>query len=176
MIAIPATIAGIVAALFAANQMRRTIPAGVKAVTGFDAGRYLGTWYEIARLDYKWERGLSHVTATYSLNGDGSIRVNNQGFDPSKREWRSAIGKAKFVGTPDTAMLKVSFFGPFYAGYNVAAIDDAYRYALVMGRNLNYLWLLSREKTMEETIAQSYLRQARESGYDISKIVWTQQE
>lgn len=175
-IAVPVALIAVAAVLFTVGTMKRTIPEGVYAVENFDSGNYLGKWYEIARLDYKWEKGLSHVTATYSMNEDGSIKVDNKGFDPSKQEWRSYIGKAKFTGAPDVAMLKVTFLEPFYSGYNVVAIDDGYRYAFVAGRNLDYMWLLSREKTMPEEITESYLRQASEAGYDVSNLVWTDQE
>src|SRR6185503_15436733 len=116
-----------------------TIPTGATAVTPFDKNKYLGTWYEIARLDFKYERNLSNTTATYSLNGDGTIKVDNKGYDTIQRKWKQSIGKAKFVGKENVAMLKVSFFGPFYSGYNVIAIDDEYKYALVAGKNLKYL-------------------------------------
>ncbi len=175
-IAVPAVILTAAAALFAAEKMEPTIPEGVVAVTGFDAEKYLGRWHEIARLDFKWEKGLADVTATYSMNDDGSIRVDNKGFDPFKGEWRNSIGKAKFVEAPEVGMLKVSFFGPFYAGYNVVAIDEDYRYALVLGRNHDYMWLLSREKTMPEPVTKAYLHKAAEAGYDISRLVWTGQK
>ncbi len=154
---------------------RPTIHGTVQAVRDFDAESYLGKWYEIARLDYKFERGLSRVTAEYSLNHDGSIKVVNSGYDAAKRQWQSAEGKAVFAKTRDIGMLKVSFFGPFYAGYNVAAIDKDYKYALVFGRNLNYMWLLSKEKTMPEKVIRDYLQIAADSGYDTSRLVWTVQ-
>ncbi len=174
--AVPAAIMTVGTALFASGKMKRTIPEGVDAVSGFDAGKYIGKWYEIARLDYKWERGLSNVTAVYSMNEDGTIRVDNKGFDMLRGEWRNSIGKAKFVKTPDVGMLKVSFFGPFYAGYNIVAIDEKYRYALVLGRNHDYMWLLSREKTMPDLFIRTYLHKAVEAGYDISHLLWTEQQ
>ena len=116
------------------------------------------------------------MTATYSLNADGSIRVDNRGYHYLKKEWKESIGKAKFVKSPDIARLKVSFFWPFYAGYNVIAIDPDYRYALVAGNNLDYLWLLSREKTMPAAVQTAYLKQATALGYDVSKLVWTNQK
>ena len=92
------------------------IPDGVQAVEGFDTARYLGKWYEIARLDHRFERGLTNVTAVYTARDDGSIGVDNRGFDPAKGEWRQAEGRAKLAGAPGSGMLKVSFFGPFYGG------------------------------------------------------------
>lgn len=153
----------------------RTIPKGVTAVTPFSAQKYLGTWYEIARLDFKYERGLDHVTANYSLNKNGSIKVVNSGYDAKKDKRKEAHGKAIFVDDPNVAMLKVSFFGPFYAGYNVVALDPYYRYALVIGRNLDYMWLLSRNKTMPQETIDRYLAQAKEIGYDTSRLLWTKQ-
>ncbi len=150
----------------------RSIPKDATAVKPFDADRYLGKWYEIARFDFKFERGLSQVTANYSRNPDGSIRVVNRGFKTATKEWKEAIGKAKFRSGPDEAKLKVSFWGPFYSGYNVIALDSAYRYALVAGKNLDYLWLLSRETSMPGPVIEDYLKQASSIGYDTSRLVW----
>ncbi|WP_243349609.1 lipocalin family protein [Parabacteroides sp. FAFU027] len=149
-----------------------TIPKGVQAVTPFDKEKYLGKWYEIARFDFKYERNLNNTSAEYSLNSDGTIRVENRGYDTIKRVWKKAIGKAKFVGNDDIAMLKVSFFGPFYAGYNVIALDADYKYALVSGASLNYLWILSREKTIPDEIKKKYLKIAEGYGYPIAELSW----
>lgn len=154
---------------------RVSIPRSAKAVSPFDTKKYLGLWYEIARMDFKFEKGLDHVTATYSLIDDETIRVDNRGYNVKDQEWKQSIGKAKPAGAPSEGRLKVSFFGPFYAGYNVIAIDPEYRYALVAGNNLKYLWLLSREKTMPQEIRESYLKQARALGYDTNQLVWTDQ-
>jgi apolipoprotein D and lipocalin family protein len=109
-------------------------PDGVKVVTGFEADKYLGTWYEIARLDHSFERGLEKVTATYSKREDGGIKVINRGYNPVKQEWKEAEGKAYFVETPDIGKLKVSFFGPFYGGYNIIELDKSYyNYAMGVG-------------------------------------------
>ena len=150
----------------------KTIPDTAKAVSPFDKSRYLGKWYEIARFDFKFERNLNNTTATYSLNPNGSIQVLNRGYDTVSTKWQQAIGKAKFVQEDSVAMLKVSFFGPFYAGYNVIAIDPDYNYALVCGNNLNYLWILSREKSIPEDIKNAYLDIAKRVGYDTSKLLW----
>lgn len=152
-----------------------SIPHGAKAVSPFNQQKYLGTWYEIARMDFKFEKGLERVTATYTLNDDRSIRVKNRGYKVKDQEWKQSIGKAKSVGDPTEGRLKVSFFGPFYAGYNVIAIDSDYKYALIAGNNLKYLWLLSREKTMPDYIKQRYLVHAKALGYDTEKLVWTDQ-
>lgn len=152
-----------------------TIPKGAVAVKPFDKEKYLGKWYEIARLDFKFERGLNNTTAEYSLNKNGTIRVKNRGYNIKKEKWKQSIGKAKFVGEENVAMLKVSFFGPFYAGYNVIAIDPDYKYALVAGKNLKYLWILSRATTIPAEIKNKYLEIAKGIGYDTSKLLWVEQ-
>ena len=149
-----------------------TIPKGAEAVTPFDKSKYLGKWYEIARLDFKFERNLNNTTAEYSLNDDGTIRVNNRGYDTTKGKWKQAIGKAKFVGNENVAKLKVSFFGPFYSGYNVIALDENYRYALIAGKNLKYLWILSRETDIPDNIKDRYLTIAKNIGYNTNDLVW----
>lgn len=153
-----------------------TIPSGAKAVKPFDVNKYLGTWYEVARMDFKFERDLKNVTATYSKNEDGSIKVLNQGYDINTNERKQAEGKAKFVDLKDEAMLKVSFFGPFYAGYNVVALDKDYKYALVAGQDLDLMWILSREKSIPDTIKAEYLKIAEQIGYKTSELVWVVQD
>lgn len=151
-----------------------SIPKGAVAVKPFEIHRYLGVWYEIARLDFKFEKDLDNVTATYSLNTDNSVSVQNRGFNYRQKEWKEATGKAKFVKETDEAKLKVSFFGPFYSGYNVIALDSEYKYALVAGKNLKYLWILSREKTVPEEIRVSYLNIAKGLGYNTDNLIWTE--
>ena len=153
-----------------------TPPKGVKPVTDFDASRYFGKWYEIARLDYYFERGLDHVTAEYSQKPDGSIRVLNRGYDPEKMKWKQSEGKALFTGPKTTASLKVSFFGPFYAGYNVIAIDPDYKYALVSGQSLDYLWILSRTPDIPTGVKIKYLEIAKEYGFPVNKLIWVNQD
>ena len=153
-----------------------SIPKGAAAVKPFDENRYLGRWYEIARMDFKFERNLNNVTANYSLRKDGKIKVVNRGYDYTKKEWKEAVGKAKLCGAPDEAILKVSFFGPFYSGYNVIALDNDYKYALVAGKNLSYLWILSREKTVPDDVRQNYLKVAQGLGYNTSALIWTKQD
>jgi apolipoprotein D and lipocalin family protein len=151
-----------------------SIPKGAKAVAPFDLDRYLGKWYEIARMDYRFERNLSKVTAIYAKKDEKSIWVVNRGYDDKRKKWKQSIGRAVSV-VPDTGRLKVSFFGPFFAGYNVIAIDPHYQYALVVGNNLDYLWLLSRDKTMPDKMMHRYLNIAERIGYDITKLIWTRQ-
>ncbi|NCD42938.1 MAG: hypothetical protein EOL88_12715, partial [Bacteroidia bacterium] len=143
-----------------------TLPHGAKAVTPFHKTKYLGKWYEIARLDFRFERNLNNTTANYSLNKNGTIKVDNQGYNYKEKEWVQAIGKAKFSGDENVAMLKVSFFGPFYSGYNVIALDEDYQFALVAGESLKYLWILSRNPTIPEDIKQKYLKIAESIGYN----------
>jgi apolipoprotein D and lipocalin family protein len=151
------------------------IPKRATAVTNFDSAKYLGKWYEIARLDHKWERGLDNVTAEYTLNEDKTIKVDNKGYDLKKGKWEQSVGKAKFVGKENIGMLKVSFFGPFYSGYNVVSIDRDYKHALVAGESLKYMWILSREKTIPENIKTELLKKAQEIGYKTSDLVWVKQ-
>jgi apolipoprotein D and lipocalin family protein len=149
-----------------------SIPKNAKAVENFDVNKYLGTWYEIARFDFRFEKNLNNVSAQYSLNEKGNVIVLNSGYNFIEKEWKKADGLAKFRGNKDTAALKVSFFGPFYSGYNVVALDENYQYALVAGKNLDYLWILSRTKDIPETIKTDYLKIAEEIGYDTSKLIW----
>lgn len=151
-----------------------SIPKGATAVKPFDKSKYLGKWYEIARFDYRFEKNMNSVTATYSLRKDGAIKVDNRGYDYKKDKWKESTGKAKFVNQPDEARLKVSFFGPFYAGYNVIAIDNDYKYALVAGRNLDYLWILSREKTIPDSIKDKYVQKGTELGYKVENLIWVE--
>lgn len=151
-----------------------TIPKGVTAITNFEKDRYLGKWYEIARFDFRFEKGLNNTTAEYSLRDDGKIKVVNRGFNYEKKEWKESEGKAKFAGADNVAMLKVSFFGPFYAGYNVIALDKDYKYALVAGDSYKYLWILSREKTIPEDVKSNYLKIAKEAGFNTSELIWVE--
>ena len=152
----------------------KTIPKGVTAVKPFDKSKYLGKWYEIARFDFRFERGLNNVTATYTLREDDAIKVVNRGYDYKNDKWKEAIGKAKFVKDENEARLKVSFFGPFYAGYNVIALDKDYKYALVAGQNFNYLWILSRETSVPPKILQNYLDIAQKAGFETNNLIWVE--
>lgn len=157
---------------FLASGCAMTPPAGVKPVTDFDLNRYLGTWYEIARLDHSFERGLNNVSATYTLRKDGGVDVLNRGFDPSAPKWKQAQGKAYFTGDASTASLKVSFFGPFYGGYNVIALDtNQYAYAMVCGPSTAYLWILARTTTLDESILTALLDSAGKAGFPTGSIL-----
>lgn len=149
------------------------MPKNVSPVSGFDADRYLGTWYEIARLDHSFERGLEQVTAEYSRRDDGGISVVNQGFNPSKKRWKRVEGKAYFTGASDIGRLKVSFFGPFYGGYNIIALDkEHYGYSLVCGPNKSYLWILARKPVLDKSTTDRLLDTASTLGFDTGNMIF----
>ncbi len=153
------------------------IPENVTPVEGFQLDRYLGTWYEIARLDHSFERGMSRVTAQYSLREDGGVRVLNRGFLAEKNEWKEAEGKAFFVDRSDRGFLKVSFFGPFYGSYIVMDLDkENYQYALVSGPNKSYLWILSRTPTMDRATLDRLIATARTAGFETDKLLFVAQQ
>lgn len=151
------------------------LPSGIEPVTGFDKDRYLGTWYEIARLDHSFERGLSQVTAEYTLNDDGSIKVINRGYEQAQGEWKEAEGRAVFVGDSDVGHLKVSFFGPFYASYVVFELDDDYSTAYLTGYNRNYLWLMSRTPKVGEEVLAAFKARAEAEGFELGELIVVEQ-
>ena len=149
------------------------MPTTVKPVKPFDLNRYLGTWYEVARLDNSFERGLTHVTADYRLADDGSVQVTNRGFSTEKQAWQEALGKAQFVMSPDEAYLKVSFFRPFYGSYVVFGLDTVnYQYAFVCSANTDYLWLLARTPTVDAAVIQQFVSTAEQAGFDTRHLVF----
>ncbi len=149
------------------------IPEKVEPVERFQLERYLGKWYEIARLNHSFERGLSHVTADYTLRKDGGVRVLNRGYSTEKRSWKQAEGKAYFVEGSDQGYLKVSFFGPFYGSYIVFELDhDNYQYSLVCGPNKSYLWILARKPVLNDDIKASLIEKATKAGFDTSKLIF----
>lgn len=149
-------------------------------VRSFYPAQYLGTWYEIARLDNRFEKGLEQVTANYTLQDDGSIKVVNRGFDPQKKDWSEAVGKAKFIDPANadgsrTGRLKVSFFGPFYGDYNILIVDKPYyNYALVSSGS-EYLWILSRTPQLTYPIKQHLIAKAKELGFATEKLLFIRQ-
>ena len=148
-------------------------PEHIQPVDGFELNKYLGTWYEIARLDHSFERGLEQVTANYSLRDDGGVKVINKGFNAIKNKWKQAEGKAYFVGEPDIGQLKVSFFGPFYGGYNIIELDKTnYQYSLVCGPNLSYLWILARDPQLDKTIVDKLVAKAKSLGFATDKLIY----
>ena len=151
------------------------LPAGVEPVRDFEVQRYLGTWYEIARLDHRFERGLERITAQYSLREDGGLRVVNRGYDVAKGKWQEAVGKAYFTGPTDVGQLKVSFFGPFYGGYNIIALDqDRYEWVMISGPDTGYLWILSRSPSLPAGVLDSLLAQAQDLGFSTDQLIYVQ--
>ncbi|TPV54515.1 lipocalin [Aestuariibacter sp. GS-14] len=154
-----------------------SVPEGVTPVTGFEADRYLGTWYEIARFDHSFEQGLSRVSATYSKRDDGGIKVLNKGYDAASGEWDEAEGKAYFVGEETTGHLKVSFFGPFYASYVIAELDkDNYQYSLVTGPDRSYLWILARQPELSDEVRSYLIEKATSLGYATDSFIWVEHQ
>ena len=151
-------------------------PAGIAAVSPFDLDRYEGRWFEVARLDHGFERGMTDVHATYQRQADGSVRVVNRGFDSARSDWRQAVGKALFTGDANTGSLKVSFFGPFYGGYHVAALDADYQWALVLGPDRSYFWILSRSKQLAPAVREQLIVRARALGIDTQALIWVTHE
>ncbi len=154
----------------------RTIPKGATPVSPFETSKYLGEWYEIARMDFKFEKGLNNTTANYSLREDGKLKVLNKGYNYTKKEWKESEGKAKFKDDKNTAALLVSFFGPFYTGYNVVELDPEYRYALVIGKNKKFMWILSRSTLIPEEVKSKYLQTAKGLGYETDKLIWVEHD
>ena len=166
----------LIAALLGLNACSTTAPEGIAAVTPFDIERYQGKWYEIARFDHSFERGLSDVSASYRQQPDGSVEVVNRGYDSNRNDWRQALGRALFTGDTNRASLKVSFFGPFYGGYHVMALDQKnYQWAMVVGPNRDYLWILAREKRLPEAVREQLVREANAAGIDTRKLLWVEQ-
>jgi apolipoprotein D and lipocalin family protein len=149
-----------------------SVPDGIQPVRGFQVERYLGAWHEIARLDHRFERGLSDVSATYSVRDDGGLDVLNRGWDAAAGEWREARGRAYFIDAPDTASLKVSFFGPFYGGYHVFALDADYRWAMISGPSRDYFWILARQPTLDPATLSDLLERARRAGFDTNALIF----
>jgi len=153
------------------------MPQGVKPVENFELERYLGKWYEIARLDHSFERGLTQVTAEYSLREDGAVRVVNRGYSVKKQEWDEAEGKAYFVEGDDLGYLKVSFFGPFYGAYVVFGLDqEKYQYSFISGPDTSYLWLLARTPTVSDEVLRKFTERAAELGFDTDSLIFVEHD
>ncbi|MFX0198828.1 MAG: lipocalin family protein [Candidatus Hodarchaeota archaeon] len=152
------------------------LPKGVYPVDEFNLNNYLGKWYEIARLDHSFERGLDRITAEYSLRDDSGVRVINKGFSIAENKWKETEGKAYFVRGQDEGYFKVSFFGPFYGSYVVFELDkDKYQYAFVAGSNRSYLWLLARTPTVRKELVDRFVKRATELGFDTDNLIFVQQ-
>ena len=154
-----------------------SVPENVEPVHNFNLEKYLGKWYEIARLDHSFERGLSRVTATYSLRDDGGVKVINRGYSEKGDAWKQAEGKAYFVKTPDVGFLKVSFFGPFYGSYVIFELDHAdYQYSVVSGPDKSYLWILARTPSISKELLHGLVEKAASLGFDTHKLIFVRQE
>ena len=145
-------------------------------ITSFDLDRYQGLWYEIARYDHSFERGLVGSTAEYSLRDDGKIKVLNSGhLNTLDGPYKESIGKAKARKNGTPGQLQVSFFGPFYGDYDILELAPDYSYSVVGSSSPKYLWILSRTPQMSTTTKDKILRNLRQRGYDTSKLIWVEQ-
>ncbi len=148
------------------------VPDGIEPVDNFELNRYLGDWYEIARLDHSFERGLEAVKAEYSLRDDGGIRVINSGRDSKSQVAQQAEGRAYFVEEPNLGHLKVSFFGPFFGSYVIFELDENYQYAFIAGNSRDYLWLLARTPEVSEELIDQFISRASQLGFDTSQLIF----
>lgn len=152
------------------------IPQGVEPVTPFDIQRYKGEWYEVMRLDHRFERNLSNVTARYTVRDDGTVGVINRGYDRKECRWKDIEGRAKFLQKPDVASLSVSFFGPFAGGYHVFALDQKhYDWAAVSGPTRDYLWILARKPNLPKTTREQLVQKARDLGFPVNELILVDQ-
>jgi apolipoprotein D and lipocalin family protein len=152
------------------------IPEGIRPVSSFEAKRYLGTWYEIARLDHSFERGLSNITAQYTMLDEDTIRVTNRGFNVADQEWQQAQGVASFVDDDSTGYLKVSFFRPFYGSYVVFYLDENYQHAYVTGPDREYLWYLSRQPCITEPQKTAFIEKTKRLGFDTDSLIFVEHD
>lgn len=153
-----------------------SLPDDIHPVGDFKVNQYLGKWYEIARLDHSFERGLDNVSAEYSLRDDGGLKVINRGYSAKDNTWKEAEGKAYFVTTQDKGYLKVSFFGPFYGAYAVFELDkDNYQYAFVSGYTKSYLWLLSRTPTVSDELITKFVKKSKQLGFNTDELIYVRQ-
>ena len=152
-----------------------SIPDNITPVTSFQIERYLGKWYEIARLDHRFERGLTQISAEYSMRQDGGLKVLNRGYSNEKQEWSEAEGRGYFVQSPNEAYLKVSFFGPFFGSYIVFELDTVnYQYALISGPDKSYFWLLARTPTIDDNLKKKLIAKAAALGFDTKKLIFSE--
>jgi apolipoprotein D and lipocalin family protein len=153
------------------------VPSGLEPVTGFELDRYLGKWYEIARLDHSFERNMSNVSAHYSPKEGGGILVVNRGFDEKSGKWKEIEGRGYFVGEENVGSLKVSFFGPFYGGYHVIALDrENYHYSMVSGPKRSYLWILSRDRRLDQKVLSDLVSKAQSWGFETEKLIYVKHD
>jgi apolipoprotein D and lipocalin family protein len=162
-----AGIAGLAYAFWPKKKVPKTA-----IVNNFDKTKYLGLWHEIARLPNGIEKHLKDLTETYELNADGSIKVITRAYHTAKNKIVEAEGTAKFIGADTTGALKVAYFVPVYLDYYILDLDENYRYALVSGSGLDYLWILSREENIPDEIGKRFLDKATALGFDVTKLEW----
>lgn len=153
------------------------IPEGVRPVDNFELDRYLGTWYEIARLDHRFERGLQKVHAEYIRREGGGVKVVNRGYAVKEKQWKEITGKAFFARDEDEGYLKVSFFGPFYSSYVIFELDKKnYQHAFVAGYDKDYLWLLARTPTVSRDVVDHFIKRSRELGFDTENLIMVEHD
>jgi apolipoprotein D and lipocalin family protein len=153
------------------------MPEGVRPVDEFDLNKYLGKWYEIARLDHSIERGLNNISAEYTLRDDGGVKVINRGYSSGDKQWKQSEGKAYFVNTPDQGYLKVSFFGPFYGSYIIFELDEKnYQYAFISGPDTSYLWLLSRTPNVDKDLIEKFINRSKALGFDTDNLIYVKHD
>ena len=154
-----------------------SVPENIAPVDNFNIELYLGTWHEIARLDHSFERGLTSVSAEYSLRSDGGLRVVNRGYSKKENKWKEVEGKGYFVDRKDQGFLKVSFFGPFYGSYVVFDLDrENYSYALVCGPDKSYFWLLARSPKIDDNLKKRLVDKAASLGFDTDKLIYVRHD
>jgi apolipoprotein D and lipocalin family protein len=153
------------------------MPEKVEPVKEFELNRYLGNWYEIARLDHSFERGLEKVTAEYSLREDGGVKVVNRGYSPEKGKWKEAEGEASFVDSKTEGYLKVSFFGPFYSSYVIFDLDkENYEYSFISGKDNDYLWLLARQPNVPQEVIERFKAKSAELGFKTEDLIFVKHD
>ncbi|MGC1391452.1 MAG: lipocalin family protein [Bacteroidales bacterium] len=160
--------------MFFSSVQSQKVPS---VITTVDLKKYQGFWYEIARLPNFFERKLKCTSATYTLRDDGRMTVLNKGnylTDPQKST--SSKGVAWIPDKNSPAKLKVQFFWPFSGDYWIMALDKEYRYVLVGDPSLKYLWILAREKKMDEPTYRMLLQTAVNNGYDVKSIIRVEQD
>ena len=149
-----------------------SVPEGVVPVNNFELDRYLGRWYEVARLDHSFERDLEAVTAEYVTRDDGGIKIINSGRNIDSGEMQQAEGRAYFVEDPSKGHLKVSFFGPFFGSYVIFELDqDNYQYAFIAGNTTDYLWLLSRSPKVSKELLEQFKDSASNLGFNLEDLI-----
>ena len=149
--------------------------SNLEVVSDFEIERYLGVWYEAARLPHGFEKNLSSVSAHYAFNDNGTIKVLNRGFNDETQQWEEIEGVARLRGSGGKGWLKVSFFKPFYASYKVIYLNDDYTQAIVTGPSYGFLWILVRDPALPNTAIESLVYRAGAFGFDTEKLILVDQ-